>query len=716
MAMSLVSGCHLLDKSSTETADDLNKPDVSNKDVIYPELSPKEVIPYKFHCPAIASQDGRLEKGQLTAENFGIHHKHLKQSSAQQEGLLEDEFKNQIITSLRANPASANCIANQTNRLLDRKSVAQMIGSAAALNQSPITEIQGLTSNSFEDIITELCEGECEVTEGKLSEDISQILSPLIAAIQQGIYSRVENIPGGAKWWHNFGGNGLLLSENEPGYNPSIPEYRSVLNADQTAQYQAAAQIAFEVEQIDWNTLAQTFDGEFSVSTPFGWIRILGKDSDYYGPETDDTVLLIDLGGDDVHLGQVASNRSSKNPVSIVIDVAGDDRYDVPEDENLRRQNDDPNAPSLSKHYTQGSAQYGIAMLFDLAGDDVYRSYRASQGYAHFGVGVLYDGEGNDEYIAEAASQGAAQFGIALAIDAGEGNDHRSSYTMSQGFAYVSAVGILHDEGGDDEYHCDIGDAKLDGTARYPSPQLKDASNTSLCQGSALGLRNQNPEIAMSGGIGILRDQGGNDSYRASVYAQGSGYWQGTGMLLDGNGYDTYDALYYAQGVGVHFAAGIHLDQGKQDDSYGLEFTNLGLSLGAGHDFGIGVQFNEGGNDHYKIEKYSAGGTSCNGRGLFVDLGGQDTYLVDSIYSLGLGNAGECADTREQAPSIGVMLDAEGHDQYIYSDQGEHKPGNGRSWMQSMNERADEIGVGIDSDGSANVAQWHQTQHQSRRN
>jgi hypothetical protein len=285
---------------------------------------------------------------------------------------------------------------------------------------------------------------------------------------------------------------------------------------------------------------------------------------------------------------------------------------------------------------------------------------------------------------------------------------------MSQGFGYVDGIGVLHDEGGDDVYHCDLGDPALEGTSRYPSPQLKHLSNTSMCQGAALGLRHTDSSISMSGGLGILRDQSGDDQYEASVYAQGVGYWQGTGMLIDGQGYDTYDALYYSQGVGVHFAQGIHLDQGKEDDRYGANIENLGLSLGTGHDFGLGVSINEGGNDHYRVNKFSAGGTSCNGRGLFLEVSGDDTYLIESIHSLGVGNAGECVNTRTNAPSIGVMLDGDGNDEYISIHGGEHQPGNERSWNHTINKLDDEIGIGLDASSGQTLLNWRHSGHSSR--
>ena len=675
------------------------------------ELKAKTPQAHKFNCALRAQLGSQFGPDALNSQNFEISKVDLMEASAEQDGLLRDEFRNHIIDPIRANPANADCVAREVENMVDRKSVAGMIKSAAALNEIKITVETNASTAKFEDILDELCAGECSNVEGELAPEFASSISPLLAAIQHGLNVRYENVPGGAQWWRDFGGNGLLLSVNEPGYNPSEPSLREVLNADRGPQYAAAAQIAAEVQNLDMDALKKWENTRFAVRTPYGWIRINGAEANHYGPETEETLLLIDLGGDDVHLDQVASNQSGANAVSIVIDVEGNDRYEIPQSEYAVRSGGQDDSPSLSNHFAQGAARYGIAMLFDIKGNDRYESLRGSQGYAHFGVGVLYDGEGNDEYISEAASQGAAQFGIALAIDAGQGNDSRFSYTLSQGFGYVDAVGILHDDGGDDEYICNVGNPDFDGKSLYPSPQLKNQSNVSLCQGAGFGLRSTDANIALSGGIGILRDARGDDRYEASVYAQGTGYWQGTGMLLDGQGFDSYDAQYYAQGAGVHFAQGIFIDQGQEDDQIGTIGMGKGFSLGVGHDFGIGVHVNEAGNDVYVIEKYSGGGTSCNGRGLFLEFAGNDTYEIKNVQSLGVGNAGECSKTRQNAPSIGVMIDAEGEDNY-FSEV--HNAGNDRVWNRSSNELSSEIGIGQDSNNQEAVMQLGGPRSQSR--
>ncbi|MEE2902406.1 MAG: hypothetical protein VYC39_08750 [Myxococcota bacterium] len=657
-----------------------------------PLLERSHPEPYRFTCGLSTNQIGPMV---ASVTEFGIAPADLQQAEAIQSGLLADEFKNNLVNLLQRSPANAECVAQQTSDALQQDSVAALIETAAQLAEMPGRQSDLDLDSTTEEVLARLCQGPCE-TNGELPEELAYTLAPLLRAIEAGLYSRAENVAGGTDWWQQYGGNGLLLSENEPGFNPSIQEYRKVLNADRSIQYQAAAQIAEAIEGIDWIEMAENFDLNFSALTPYGEIRISGHQDDIYNENTPAGLLLIDLGGNDIHFDQIASNRSGLNAVSIAIDVDGNDRYDLPTGEETKRIANNPNGPTASKHFTQGSAQYGIAMLFDLQGNDTYRSLRASQGYAHFGVGVLYDGNGDDYYTSEAASQGAAQFGIALAIDAGEGHDERFSFTQSQGFGYVSAVGILKDDGGDDVYNCDSGLKDIEGRVRYPSPQLTGRANTSMCQGAGLGLRANDKAISLSGGLGILHDQSGDDSYQASVYAQGAGYWHGTGLLIDEAGDDSYDAQYYAQGSGVHFANGVLVDFGHGNDTAGFLFENQGLSMGAGHDFGVGAFINAGGNDNYKVSRYSAGGTSCNGRGLFVEGDGEDTYHIEDRYSLGIGNAGECSEKRKGVQTIGIMIDAAGDDQYIQGSNKCKTLGNERAWSNSAHDLNEEIGLGFD--------------------
>ncbi len=174
---------------------------------------------------------------------------------------------------------------------------------------------------------------------------------------------------------------------------------------------------------------------------------------------------------------------------------------------------------------------------------------------------MLYDDGGDDTYLGEAGVQGGASMGIGLLLDGG-GSDVHESFVQSQGSAFVQAVGMAWDADGDDVWYVNPGKEEDGGTTVYYSPQLPGNGNSSFSQGVGFGLRGDPSMTFLSGGLGVLRDAAGDDTYTASTFAQGSGYWPGKGLLLDGDGADQYDAYYYVQGGAAHYAAGVLLDDG----------------------------------------------------------------------------------------------------------------------------------------------------------
>jgi hypothetical protein len=317
------------------------------------------------------------------------------------------------------------------------------------------------------------------------------------------------------------------------------------------------------------------------------------------------------------------------------------------------------------------------------------------------GVGVLFDDGGNDIYEGEAAVQGSAQYGIGLAVDAGQGTDQRRAFTYAQGFGWVAGAGVLVDGGGDDTYLCDIGDPNQGGLPVYYSPQLPQQGNSSFCQGAGFGRRNDSSWAqSQAGGLGILHDAGGDDAYDASVFAQGTGYWEGTGILSDAGGADRYDAAWYVQGGVAHYAVGMHVDLGDDSDEFNQLRDSVSVNQGSGHDYSLGALINEGGDDIYRITGLSSGASNCNGIGLFVDNGGNDLYLAISDLSSGVGNiSNECLAARPDAVSIGIMLDAGGTDDYVYPDMVDPNfviPSNEGTWGWEVFGLPTEHGGGVD--------------------
>lgn len=263
----------------------------------------------------------------------------------------------------------------------------------------------------------------------------------------------------------------------------------------------------------------------FNWDTPLGRVVFHGSRNDTL-PGTVPYLLVIDLGGNDFYAGG-GTTFSSRNPVSILIDHRGNDVY----------RSEAKDRPSW------GGAIMGYAFLIDEQGDDSYSGVNASEGAGLFGVGALLDLGGNDRYTAYTMSQGSGSFGIGVLAD-NQGDDSYESFTTSQGFGYTLGMGLLVDKQGNDQYLAN--DTKID----FPASQTKE-HNASLSQGVGFGRRADFSDgHSLAGGIGMLLDAAGNDTYSAGLFAQGCAYWYGIGLLVDGSGDDQYKGIGTSRGVG----------------------------------------------------------------------------------------------------------------------------------------------------------------------
>lgn len=467
-----------------------------------------------------------------------------------------------------------------------------------------------------------------------------------------------------------------------------------------TALLQAARDLAVQIDHarplLEQGGFGEAFS--FSLDTSLGRIVVHGDASDTTSADLDPIALLVDTGGDDVYDNAAGATVPLPGelltmPVAVLVDAGGSDRYGyeefpseydgvahrVPADSWGR--NDAGPGPycvtqggqqfygpiTLSRDVRQGAGIFGVGLLVDLGGgDDVYTSPRRSQGYGAAGVGLLFDDGGADRYLGESEVQGAATMGLGLLVDLGDGRDEHVAYAQSQGFAFVGGVGALWDGGGDDSYVCDHGIPAEGGDPIYCSPQRAGGDgNSSFCQGAGFGLRGdgRDPPTFLAGGLGLLRDVSGADTYEASVFAQGTGYWQGIGLLSDGGGDDAYDAIWYVQGAAAHYAVGMLVDGGGADAYDDREWT-VGVALGSGHDYSLGVLVDESGDDRYFGSGNGLGDGNCNGIGLLVDNAGDDTWRSTTRDSLGHAHlSGECV-RREGALTGAVFIDAAGDDTY----------------------------------------------------
>ncbi len=362
-------------------------------------------------------------------------------------------------------------------------------------------------------------------------------------------------------------------------------------------------------------------DEPLVIMTPAGNLRIGTLGDDLHSGTS--CTLIIDPGGNDRYLNTGGANGLLDSSLSVILDLGGTDFYD---DSTL---------------LGAGSALWGLAWIQDMAGDDIYRSAHAGQAAALFGIACLKDAAGNDLYSAGLFAQAAAIAGVARLEDAA-GNDTFNLGCVGQAYAGVTAIAALIDRQGNDIY---IAGRTLTDYDRHWKNYL------SLAQGFATGMR-----PFTGGGLAILLDQSGNDTYTADVYAQGVGYWYAVGLLLDLEGHDTYQLHEYGQGCGVHLAAGLLADLDGRDI-----YTAHSLAQGAAHDYAVGMLFEHAGNDTYTASHYAQGRGINNALGLLVDTRGEDAYFARQ--SDACQGAGHYADLREY-DSLSLLLDLADEDVY----------------------------------------------------
>ncbi|MHC4599719.1 MAG: hypothetical protein ACYS47_12000 [Planctomycetota bacterium] len=387
----------------------------------------------------------------------------------------------------------------------------------------------------------------------------------------------------------------------------------------------------------------------FRRETRLGRLVLSGFGDDVHG---DPAPFLVDFGGNDVYRGQGWGGVSglAEKPLSLLVDGGGDDAYFS------------GGAASL------GGAILGASAFRDVSGDDVYRGGDCTQGAALFGASTFVDAGGSDDYRGGAFCQGAASFGAALARDV-EGRDRYGAGEFAQGFARTGGAACLQDRAGHDAYRAG---------GRIPFLPLYRNRHFSHAQGFAIGVR----EHGAAGGIALLLDEGGNDTYAAEVHGQGAACWYGVGMLVDRRGADRYGVTYNGQGSAVHEAAGILLDEGG-DDVY---TADDGLAQGAAHDLAVGLLLERGGGDRYGCRACGQGVGLNNGVGILVERGGNDAYTALEGHFQGAGRP------RRRFGSVGLLVDLAGRDAYASGPAGvpDGARGDGAQWAVG------EFGCGLD--------------------
>ncbi|MEM9083698.1 MAG: hypothetical protein AAGB34_08890 [Planctomycetota bacterium] len=449
-----------------------------------------------------------------------------------------------------------------------------------------------------------------------------------------------------------------------------IEAFREAAPKDEAGEITDAEALEQQIAEVEATDLiAQLSNREFSFMfrTKLGWVRLNGAGShDYAGREHD--LLVIDTGGND-NYEKTASTSDFSKSIAVTIDLAGNDQYQSPDfadwDEYSKRvdgrsdefeyHNPDDHTPSF------GAAVCGYAALIDLSGDDRYASTFVGQGTAVLGFAMLYDNAGNDTYLGDTMLQGAAYLGAAALVDRA-GDDLYLCFFQAQGYAGTLGSGLILDTAGDDRYHAvnSMSKEEFGYTVKYA--WFNDYPDSlSKAQGYAHGRRaDMSDGHSRAGGIGTLIDAGGgNDTYEADVFCQGSSYWYSLGTLYDDGGNDSYTTSTYGIASPVHFTVGVLIDV-DGDDVYRAHSKH---GCGFARDFSIGWFEDGGGNDTYYGNTSAFGVGNVNSLGVFWDRGGDDNYYAHNE-SFGQPTIGNTGSIRDVIINAGMFIDAGGLDNY----------------------------------------------------
>jgi hypothetical protein len=497
-------------------------------------------------------------------------------------------------------------------------------------------------------------------------------------------------------------------------YYPELDDIAATI--DWASLHYAALKTAAAAERAEQQLLAviESVPDEFDIeiNTPLGKVALFSREyvrdkvphrffSSVRNPrpgwmhyDASDALCIIDFGRNAVWHGSAGAAVTLDKPVSVLIDLGGDDYYGY----------DKQNLPP-----TTGVGLCGVGLVLDSKGNDEYTGAIYAQGAGLFGVGVLLDRAGNDKYEASESAQGAGYFGIGLCLD-GSGDDEFYLYGDGQGMGGIGGgVGVLASFSGDDKYTAEPY-AEVFDRADYHSDYVINANNA---QGAGFGRRGDGSDgHAWAGGLGAIIDIDGNDEYYSGNWTLGVGYWFGTGIAVDKGGDDHYKSCYFTQGSGAHYCNGILIDESGNDFHELYETAGAGLAFG--WDYTNAFLINRGGDDRYTAKMISYGLAEIRSNAFFIDVGGDDEYRF-AADARGMGAATYRSDFEKPTPlltyytyskSFGGFIDIGGEDAYISFTDSTESPQplakNDTMWFQPAKTDstygADNYGVGIDTE------------------
>ncbi len=333
--------------------------------------------------------------------------------------------------------------------------------------------------------------------------------------------------------------------------------------------------------------------GEFNIESPlvletrFGRVQLLTGSSDTISQPF---LISLDPGGEDYYNCNAAVSEAIIRPVSIIVDVKGNDRYG-----------------DGGEGTTVCSSSWGLSYILDMEGDDQYYSGGAGLAFSVAGCSVLDDRSGDDKYICSGEyGLAVAFFGHSLLVDH-TGNDEYRSGSYSMGFGGSKGVALHLD------YH---------GNDKYLTP------SSFFTQGASKGRwADATDGFCMGGGIGILVDCKGDDEYSSEGFSLGASYYYGLGLFADIDGADRYNSVSHSMGAAVHTSLAVFADH-SGNDKYNSDSDSLRLtqSNGYGRDRSAAFFIERSGDDEYRFGNKSFGVGDIHSLGLAVEIAGNDSY------------------------------------------------------------------------------------------
>lgn len=344
-------------------------------------------------------------------------------------------------------------------------------------------------------------------------------------------------------------------------------------------------------------------------------------------------------------------------------------------------------------------------LIIDLGGDDEYHNISPPLHSSILSSAIIIDLGGNDLYNSSSNySLACGCFGLSFLIDC-SGDDRYLSQDFSQGCGFFG-VGVLYDQEGDDRYLSDI---MGQGAAAFGTGILCDLKGNDTYYGSLM-----NQGMGFVGGIGLLIESQGNDSFFSGgkysdfrepdvafdSFSQGFGYGSrnfgsgGIGVLWNDKGNDYYTSSYFSQGSSYWLALGLLIDNEGNDIYHARRYAQ-----GTGTHLTVGALIDRLGNDSYTSMAVSQGCGYDFSQGLLVDNEGDDTYSAKWFAQGTSGSSG-----------TGILIDQKGNDSYgcgSFNSQG--------SGQYSTKTESGSIGLLIDCEGKdrysvkgENNCLWHQ--------